>query len=69
MSKENLHVNDIKQLLQGAAKDSNIKMTNNKRKQKRQDPPWFDDECRSLKREINKNGKILRSSPDRVEAR
>ena len=27
MNKENLHVNDIKELLQVAAKDSNIKMT------------------------------------------
>ena len=69
MNKENLHVDDIKELLQGAAKDSDIKMTNNKRKLKKQDPPWFDDECRTLKNEINRNGKILRSSPDNIETR
>ena len=69
LRKENLHMNDIKELLQGAAKESNIKMTNNKRTQKRHDPPWFDDECRTLKKEINRNGKILRSSPNNVKAR
>ena len=53
MSKENLHMDDVKELLQSAAKDSKIKMTNNKKKRRRNDPPWFDDECRNLKKEIN----------------
>ena len=69
MSKENLHMDDVKELLQSAAKDSKIKMTNNKKKRRRNDPPWFDDECRNLKKEINTEGKKLRSSPDNVEAR
>ena len=69
MSKENLHMDDVKELLQSAAKDSKIKMTNNKKKRRRNDPPWFDDECRNLKKEINTQGKKLRSSPDNVEAR
>ena len=35
----------------------------------RKDQPWFDNECRSLKREITECGKTLRSAPDSTTIR
>ena len=67
--KEDLHVSDIKELLHSAAKESNIKMTNNKRKARKHDPPWFDKNCKTMKKEITSLGKKLRTFPDNVTAR
>ena len=67
--KEDLQVSDVKELLHSAAKESNIKMTNNKRKVRKLDPPWFDKDCKTMKNEINSLGKKLRISPNNVTAR
>ena len=71
MTKENLQMEDIRDLLIDVAKSSNIKMTNNKRTPRRNDKPWFDQECKHLKEEITRCGcgKLLRSKPHDTETR
>ena len=69
MSKNNLQMEDIRDLLKNVARASDIKMTNNKRHRKNKDKPWFDEECHSIKAEVNKCGKNLRLQPHSTETR
>ena len=69
LTKNDLHTNDVKELLLSAAKASNIKTSNNKRRRRKLDQPWFDNECRDLKKEIDACGKTLRFSPSDTRAR
>jgi hypothetical protein len=70
MSKDNLKIEDIAELLRNVARASHIRTTkNNKNNKKNKDKPWFDDECQSIKSEINKCGKKLRSQPHNTETR
>ena len=69
MNKENLKIEDIRDFLTNVAKASDIKKTNNKKKYKKKDKPWFDDECQSIKSEISQCGKLLRHKPQSTEIR
>ena len=69
MSKENLQVEDIRDFLIDVAKTSKLKTTKNKRICKRNDKPWFDNECKDIKEKILCCGKTLRSNPNCTESR
>ena len=60
-------IKNIQNLLTKAADECNIKKTRSK--PKKQDPPWFDLECKRLKDEIRKHGKALRHQPNDVGTR
>ena len=55
-------VYDIRNLLIGAAESCNVKKT--KTKQRDSSEPWFDDECKALKKKIQEQGKALRRQPN-----
>ena len=69
MNKENLQMEDIRDLLIEVAKTSDIKMTKNKRTTHKKDKPWFDRECKDIKEEITKCGKSLRTRAHCTETR
>ena len=69
MSKDNLIMEDVRDLLVDVAKRSEIKKTNNKRTTQKFDQPWFDSECKSIKKEIASYGMLLRSKPHCTKTR
>ena len=60
-------IDDIKELLFTTAEKTGIKKT--KRKHLNPDPPWFNEECKTLKRKISNYGRILRNKPDSMSTR
>ena len=59
---------DVKTLLMETADASKFRKTNYS-KSKKIDQPWFDEECKDLKKEIMSCGKYLRTNPDVVRKR
>ena len=60
-------VHDIRNLLTDAADKCRVKKS--KTRPNHQDPPWFSDECRELKKKIQEYGKALRKDPHNVNTR
>ena len=68
LEKEDLKVEDIKDLLIDTANTSRIRKTK-KSHRKKTDKPWFDKTCLTLKNEIYSCGKHLRTHPDDMKTR
>ena len=63
LTKSDLKMEDIKELLMKTADSCPIKKTQNKRRNKQKDKPWFDNECYNIKNEIINIGKAIRTTP------
>ena len=68
MRNPNLKMEDVKEFILDTAKESKIRKTNNKKRKirKKENKPWFDEECQNIKREITKDGKMLRKTPSNI---
>ena len=70
LDQEVVTVEEVKaMLLEVDQQPTSEPLKKNKKKKERHDQPWFDNECRSLKREITECGKTLRSAPHSTSIR
>ena len=68
LSKNDLKMTDIKDLLMDTARASKIRKTRS-RTANNNNQPWFDEECQDVKKDILSCGKSLRLNPQDVENR